>query len=69
MLGYIVAKLQFLGILWSLLNIVDLPVSGGTIALAWKHEVLAALWALVVGTPWWYFLGKGVASLLRKVSA
>jgi len=56
MLGYVVPGLQFLGILLGFLNLVDLPISLVTFALAWQHGVLAGIWLVVVGTLWWYLL-------------
>lgn len=68
LLGYVVPALQFLGILWSLLTIVDIPVSLVTAALAFSHHgVLAGLWATVVGTLWWYFLCRVAQSLAGKI--
>ena len=69
MSGYVVPRLQFLGILWSVLTIVDFPVSAVTLPLAYLSGPLAFLWTAFVGTAWWYFLSKGVAFLSRKLSA
>ena len=66
MSGYLVPRLQFLGILWSVITIVDLPVSLVTVALVWKHEVLAGVWAVLAGTWWWYFLSRKLESLLNR---
>ena len=68
MSGYVVPQLQSLGILWSILTIVDLPVSAVTVPLAYYNGFLAFLWTVVVGTAWWYFLSKGVAVLSKKLS-
>jgi hypothetical protein len=57
LLGYVAPNLQFLGILWSLVTIADMPVSMITIMLTFSHhEVLAGLWAIIAGTLWWYLL-------------
>ncbi len=69
MTGYVVPQLQLLGILWSILTIVDLPVSAVTIPLAYFNGFLAFSWTVVVGTAWWYFLSKGIAFLFKKLSA
>ena len=66
--GYVVPQLQFLGILWSILTIVDFPVSALSIPLAYFNGTLAFLWTVVVGTAWWYFLSKGIAFLFEKLS-
>ena len=68
LLGYIVPSLQFLGILWSLLTITDMPVSMVTMRLAFsQHGVLAGVWATVVGTLWWYLLCRAAAFLAGKM--
>ncbi len=69
MSGYVVTQLQFLGILWSILTIVDFPVSAVTVPLAYFNGPLAFLWTAVVGTAWWYFLSKGIAILSKKLSS
>ena len=66
--GYVVSQLQFLGILWSILTIVDFPISAVTVPLAYYNGFLAFLWTIVVGTAWWYFLSKGIALLSKKLS-
>jgi hypothetical protein len=68
LLGYIVPSLQFLGILWSLLAIADIPVSIVTMGLAFsQHGVLAGVWVTVVGTLWWYLLCRAAAFLAGKM--
>ena len=68
LLGYVVPGLEFLGILWSLLTIVDIPVSLVTAALAFsQHGVLAGIWATVVGTLWWLLLCLMADFLGRKI--
>lgn len=66
--GYVVTRLQFLGILWSILTVVDFPVSAVNIPLAYFNGSLAFLWTVIVGTAWWYFLSKGIAFLFNKLS-
>jgi len=69
-LAYILPpQLQFLGILWVVLNIVDFPISVVTIALAWRYGVLAGAWIVIVGTLWWYFLSMAASFLRRKLRA
>jgi len=65
-IGYVVRPLQSLGILWTFLNIVDIPISAVTLMLVWRHEAFAATWAIVAGTLWWYFLGWGISSAIAK---
>jgi hypothetical protein len=66
--GYLVPNLQFLGILWSLLTIADMPVSMVTAGLAFsQHGVLAGIWVAVVGTLWWYLLCRAAAFLAGRM--
>lgn len=65
-LGYLIPQAGFLGIVCIVL--VDLPVSAIFYALAWKYEVIAVLWVLVVGTLWWYLLARAIDRLIRKRS-
>jgi hypothetical protein len=68
MLGYLVPSLQFLGILWTVVTIADFPLSIVTVALAFsQHGVIAAVWALVAGTLWWYLLCRAAESLSTKM--
>ena len=70
LLGYLVPSLQFLGILWSLLTIADIPVSMVTMRLAFsQHGVLAGVWATVVGTLWWYLLSRASDTVIRRLRA
>lgn len=69
-LAYILPpKLQFLGILWVILNIVDFPISAVAISLAWRNGLLAAAWIVVIGTLWWYLLSVTAAFLRKKLRA
>jgi len=66
--AYVVPRLQFLAILWSLLTIVDIPVSMVTIVLAVsQHGVLAGVWATVAGTLWWYLVCLTAEFLAGKI--
>jgi hypothetical protein len=69
MLGYAVPHLQFLGILMGFVNVVDLPISLVAFALSFHHDVLAWMWTVVVGTLWWYLLGRAVQLLASKFRA
>ncbi len=59
MLGYVVPGLQYLGIVWTYIMLVDFPISAVAFGLAWKYGALAATWTVVVGTLWWYLLSRG----------
>jgi hypothetical protein len=68
MLSYVVPGLDFLGILFNVLTLADIPVSFVTIALAFSsHAVLAGIWALVAGTLWWFLLCLTAETLARKI--
>jgi hypothetical protein len=54
--GYVIPSLHSLGIIFTFLDLVDLPISLVYIALAWGHEALAMAWLFVAGTLWWYLL-------------
>jgi hypothetical protein len=50
-------RLQFLGLLGSVLTIIDLPfVTFGAVALSFHYPLLANIMEAVGGTLWWYFL-------------
>lgn len=66
MIGYVIPKLQFLGIVWVFVMLSDLPVSAIAYALAWNHGVIAGIWVVVAGTLWWYLLGRGVETLIGR---
>jgi hypothetical protein len=65
--GYVIPRLQFLGILGSILTIVDLPLSIVALILSFKNDALAVTWILVAGTCWWYFLSLAFQRLLLRV--
>jgi len=69
MVGYLIPSLQYLGIVWVGIMLVDLPVSAIGYALAWKHGTFTAIWVVVVGTLWWYLLGRGAELLINKLKA
>jgi hypothetical protein len=62
-------QLQFLGILWVILNIIDFPVSLVAMAAAWANGVLAGAWIIVIGTLWWYFLSVSISFVLKRLRA
>jgi hypothetical protein len=61
--GLLLPRLQFFGILFSFVLLVDLPVSLLAYGLGWKHPVLALTWVFVAGTLWWYLLGRAVQAV------
>ena len=65
--GYIVPKLSFLGIIFTFVLIADLPISFVTYAAAWKYGLFAATWTLVVGTLWWYGLGRAAEYVIEWI--
>ena len=71
MVGYLVPRLQYLGIAWTGIMLADFPISAVALALAlaWKYSALAAAWILVVGTLWWYLLSREAELVLRRFKA
>jgi len=65
--GYLIPPLQFLGILGSVLTIVDFPLSMVAFVLSFKSNALAVTWIFVVGTCWWYFLSLVGQKLSQRV--
>lgn len=68
-LGYVVPGYSFLGILMTFVNIADLPISLVAIALSFHHDALAWIWMVVVGTLWWYLLGRAAQFLVSRFRA
>ena len=66
MSGLFIPKLQYLAIGWSFIMVADIPVSLVAYAVGWKHSSLAFTWIVLVGTMWWYLLGRVVQRILRK---
>lgn len=66
MVGYVVPSLQYLGIVWVGLMLVDLPVSAIGYAMAWRHGTFTTIWVVVVGTLWWYLLSCGAERLVNR---
>jgi hypothetical protein len=67
--GYFAPNLNYLGIAWSYLMVIDFPISLVALGLAWKYAALAAAWMVVVGTLWWYLLGCGAEFIFRELIA
>ncbi|HEY6267262.1 MAG TPA: hypothetical protein VIX11_03110 [Candidatus Acidoferrum sp.] len=61
--GLLIPGLQFLGILFTLVLLADLPVSLLAYGLGWKYPALAVTWVFVAGTIWWYLLGRAVQAV------
>jgi hypothetical protein len=66
MVGYLVPRLQYLGIVWTGIMVADFPISLVALVLAWKYSALATAWILVVGTLWWYLLSRGAELVARR---
>jgi hypothetical protein len=60
MIGYVIPSLQYWGIAFTFILLLDLPISVVAYALAWKYPAIEAIWIFVVGTLWWYALSRGV---------
>lgn len=66
-IGLVIPGLQFFGILFTFIAVADLPISVPYYVLAWKYGALAVTWIFLVGTLWWYVLGRGANALLEKL--
>ncbi len=67
MLGHLIPRLQYLGIVSTYLTFLDFPISLVALALVWKYSTLAVAWILVVGTFWWYLLSLGAKLVIDKL--
>ncbi len=69
MIGHVIPELQYLGIVWVVIMLVDIPVSALAYVLAWNHGTIAGIWILVAGTLWWCLLGLGIDILVDRRKA
>jgi hypothetical protein len=67
--GYFAPNLDYLGIVWTYLVVMDFPISLVAIGLAWKYSALAVAWVVVVDTLWWYLLSRGAEFVFRELIA
>jgi hypothetical protein len=63
LIGFVIPRLQYWGIAWTFILILDFPISLVSYVLAWKNGALAAIWIFLAGTYWWYLLSR-VAEVL-----
>jgi hypothetical protein len=68
MIGLVIPSLQHWGIAWTYVMVADLPVSVVAYAFAFRGGVFATAWIFIVGTLWWYVLGRGIEFLMDKLS-
>jgi hypothetical protein len=64
LIGLVIPSLSYLGIVWTFILILDLPISTVAYGIGWKYGGLATIWVMVVGTLWWYLLGWGAEFVL-----
>src|SRR5258708_12978409 len=50
--GLLEPSLQHLGILFTFVQLADLPISLPAYFLGWKYSTLAVIWIFVAGNPW-----------------
>jgi hypothetical protein len=62
----LIPNLNFLGIVWMFIALIDLPASAPMYALGWKHPGIAVVWVVVAGTLYWYLLSRGVEILIER---
>jgi hypothetical protein len=66
-IGLIFPKLQHLGIIFTLVLIADLPISLVAYFAARKYGLFAAAWTVVVGTLWWYVIGRTAECIIDRI--
>lgn len=58
-IGIVIPSLQYWGIVWTYIMMLDLPISLVAFGIGWKHGALAIIWIMSAGTLWWYLLSRG----------
>ncbi len=66
-IGTLVPQLSILAFAWTIVFIVDFPISIVPSILIWKYQTLAGMWLIVVGTLWWYLISRGVQRLAKQI--
>jgi hypothetical protein len=57
-LGYFVPGLKYLFLGEIPMHFLDFPVSVVALGLAWRHPVPGLALYVVIGTIWWFYLGR-----------
>jgi hypothetical protein len=65
-LRFFVPGLQYLSVMWTLLVLVDVPVSLLADGLGPHYSALAATWIVAAGTLWWYLLSRLGETVFHK---
>lgn len=65
--GLVIPQLQYLGIIWVFVMLIDLPISVVAYIIGWKFPLLANIWIFAVGTAWWYFLSLILERAIHRV--
>ena len=65
-LRFFVPGLQYLSVMWDFVVRVDFPISLVADRLTPKFAPLAAIWIVVAGTLWWYFISRAAETLVNK---
>jgi hypothetical protein len=66
MIGYVIPSLEYSGMAFPYILMLDLPISVVAYALGWKYPAIATIWIFVVGTLWWYVLSCGIELVYDK---
>jgi hypothetical protein len=67
-IGLVVPSLQYWGIVFTFILVLDLPISLVAYGLGWKHGAVAIIWIAVVGTLWWYLLSRGAEVVFNGIA-
>lgn len=67
MIGYVIPRLEYWGIAWTFIMVADFPVSIVAYMFAFRSSAFATAWIFIVGTLWWYLLGRGIEFLIDDV--
>jgi hypothetical protein len=66
-IGFVIPRLEYWGIAWTFIMVADFPVSIVAYMFAFRSGAFATAWILIVGTLWWYLLGRGIEFLINDV--
>src|SRR6266478_2861753 len=66
-IGLVIPSLHYIGILFTFVQVADLPISLPSYLIGWRYSALAVIWIFVAGTYWWYLLSRGAGFLIDSM--